>query len=44
MSDQTPTMAAVLDARLTLGDAQRFEALLGVRGSNTRQPRELYSF
>lgn len=39
-----PAMAAVLESRLVLGSASTLEVMLGVRGSNTRQPRERYSF
>jgi len=37
-------MAAVLEGRLVLGSARSLEVMLGIRGSNTRQPRERYSF
>jgi hypothetical protein len=39
-----PGMVAVLNGRLVLGSAQRLEVLLGARGSNTRQPRDRYSY
>jgi hypothetical protein len=39
-----PTMAAVLEGRLVFGSTHSLEVMLGVRGSNTRQPRERYSF
>jgi hypothetical protein len=39
-----PAMAAVLEGRLVLGSAPSLEVMVGVRGSNTRQPRERYSF
>ena len=39
-----PAMAAVLNGRLVLGSAQRLEAVMGARGSNTRQPRDRYSY
>jgi hypothetical protein len=39
-----PTMAAVLEGRLALGSARVLEVMLGIRGYNTRQPRERYSF
>lgn len=42
--DDKPGMAAVLESRLVLGSAHRLEVMLGARGSNTRQPRERYSF
>jgi len=42
--DQQPVMAAVLEGRLILQSASRLEVALGVRGSNTRQPRERYSY
>ena len=44
MIDDVPGMAAVLEGRLVLGSAKRLEVLLGARGSNTRQPRERYSY
>jgi hypothetical protein len=42
--DDNPGMAAVLEGRLVLGSAHRLEVMLGARGSNTRQPRDRYSF
>jgi hypothetical protein len=42
--DGTPTMAAILPGRLMIGSALRFEAELGIRGTNLRQPRIRYSF
>jgi hypothetical protein len=39
-----PAMAAVLEAPLVLGSAVRFEVMLGLRGTNLRQPRTRYSF
>ena len=42
--DEAPAMVAVLEERLILGSALRLEVLLGTRGSNTRQPRDRYSF
>jgi hypothetical protein len=42
--DQALAMSVVLEERLILGSALRLEVLLGVRGSNTRQPRDRYSF
>jgi hypothetical protein len=44
MADDVPVMAAVLEGRLVLGSATRLEVVLGARGSNTRQPRERYSY
>jgi len=44
MVDDMPGMAAELDGRLALGSAQRLEVVLGARGSNTRQPRDRYSY
>lgn len=43
-ADGTPVMATALEAQLVLGTATRFEALLGARGANVRQPRSRYSF
>ena len=42
--DDMPGMAAVLNGRLVLGSAQRLETVMGARGSNTRQPRDRYSY
>jgi hypothetical protein len=42
--DDMPAMAAVLEGRLVLGSAKRLEVMFGARGSNTRQPRERYSY
>ena len=42
--DGAPTMAAVLEGRLLLGSASSLQVMLGIRGSNTRQPRGRYSF
>ncbi|MGH9340950.1 MAG: hypothetical protein ACRD1R_15480 [Acidobacteriota bacterium] len=39
-----PVMAAVLEGPLVLGSATRLEVMLGVRGTNQRQPRSRYSF
>jgi hypothetical protein len=43
MLDDKPGIAAVLDGRLVLGSAHTLEVMLGVRGSNSRQPRDRYS-
>jgi hypothetical protein len=43
MVDGTPAMASVLEGRLILTAADRLEVMLGVKGSNTRQPRDQYS-
>lgn len=42
--DDTLGMAQVLEGRLVLGSASRLEVMLGARGSNTRLPRERYSY
>jgi hypothetical protein len=39
-----PLMAAITAAPLQLGSANRFEATLGFRGTNLRQPRDRSSF
>lgn len=44
MIDDMPGIATVLNARLVLGSAQRLEVVVGGRGSNTRQPRNRYSY
>lgn len=44
MIDGVPGLVAVLNGRLVLGSARRLEVVMGARGSNTRQPRERYSF
>ncbi len=44
MVDGTLAMASVLEGRLILTGADRLEVMLGVKGSNTRQPRDRYSF
>jgi len=41
-SEGLPLQAAVLEAPLNLGSASRFEAVLGIRGLNVRQPRTRY--
>jgi hypothetical protein len=42
--DGQPAMAAVLEGQLVLGSSHKFEAMLGIRASNVRQPRTVYSF
>lgn len=44
MIDDAPGLVAVLEGQLVLGFARRMEVVMGARGSNTRQPRERYSF
>jgi len=44
MIDDVPGLVVVLNGRLVLGSARRLEVVMGARGSNTRQPRERYSF
>jgi hypothetical protein len=44
LHDGAPAMAAVLEGRLVLGSANRLEVKLGLRGSNSRQPRQRYSY
>jgi len=39
-----PFSAGILEARLFLGSAGRLEAMLGIRGTNSRLPRERYSY
>lgn len=43
MIDDTLGIVAVLQGRLALGSAQRFEVMLGARGSHRRQLRDRYS-
>jgi hypothetical protein len=43
-NDGEPTIGGDLQDRLVLGTARRLEVMLGIRGSNARQPRERYSF
>jgi len=42
--DDVPGLVVVLEGRLFLGSVRRLEVVMGARGSNTRQPRERYSF
>lgn len=42
--DGKAMMASILNGPIILESAYKFEALLGTRGSNARQPRERYSF
>jgi hypothetical protein len=42
--DDKPMMASVLEGRLVVGSAARLEVVLGARGSNSRQPRDRYSY
>lgn len=41
--DGTPVTGGQLEARLTLGGFDVFQALMGIRGLNVRQPRSFYS-
>jgi hypothetical protein len=42
LAEGTPMVCEVLERRLELGAFARFEAEIGIRGFNTRQPRERY--